>query len=1032
MTMREGWRLFLLGLKRRKKEVRRLKVMMCLAVFFITFMLLFQDNMNSCQMELNYRSFGTWLTAAPDEATFGSFSELAETGQIQRGSFLYTQPEPDEITDKLLASYSRGALNGRRIGSFTAEFAQRNRISLYSGRLPEKPGEIAMELATLEALGKSYELGQEITFCLARTYDPDTLQREALNRKYLERFLASQEGGISINIGTDMPEQEITATEADWMVELYPVTFTLVGTIDRYSSRWSVPDLPNAIVCREEFDSLQMSRDTVRFYNFSTSLPEERIWDTSLRYLNELIAETSNSEDGSGLYPMTPEAAERMSTNLKAFNNPFWGNPTMYRTMTVLLILLGSCIVAYLMASYLNKRRPFFLRMRTIGATAGEVWRMAAYECTLSTVPAALVTLVISYGAALLTVLAVSLMVKIPYFFVFSFRTLGVILLSLTATLAISLLAALIIFAGRGITEKQKSLGKAAEKSILRRSLRRQKRARPYLGFRETLRRRRITNQLSGIFMSLVGIAVAVVLLVSATNIYQKGRAYIRLRNQGSFIGTIQGNAGSYATRIPITKRPPNWPKGLAPTEASTHRWNNYSLDYMLPFEQLEKLSSLPGVAHLERYTVDSTHKVRWEGKDQDPFWALYGSLLLGADIGGHENVDYTKTDAMRTILSSHERRTLYQIVTRSTPEVYWKEYSSYLDPAAADYEAFLRGEQVILAVDKSLTSSLLKGRVFIEDGEKKSNYQQYIIGDEGTTLFEYEEGFDYWDSLGHTIKPGSVLEIEYKGGTIPVTVAGIVPSQSVPFNFNIRYIWESNYMFALLGSDAITAKLAEAEGLTPGSNYFSVTFNDMLERENTVDELVKLCTQYGAKYQSSVQILRERQEEFLQAALIYGFVALVLVILFVFVRSCMAAEERFRLQRSAFEYHRSGVTRRQLGRDKTIDALLGSLHLLLAIPAYYGYMYYLKYLETLAEYYPQQSNPNLIVVSMATMWSDFFKMTVVSTKVSPYFFALAIFMDSIAPHLILPIILLLFFILWRIDSRLPSLEAPERLYRQE
>ena len=46
-----GWGLFKKGLKRRSREVRRMRVMTCLAVFFLAFTLLFQDNINAFQLE---------------------------------------------------------------------------------------------------------------------------------------------------------------------------------------------------------------------------------------------------------------------------------------------------------------------------------------------------------------------------------------------------------------------------------------------------------------------------------------------------------------------------------------------------------------------------------------------------------------------------------------------------------------------------------------------------------------------------------------------------------------------------------------------------------------------------------------------------------------------------------------------------------------------------------------------------------------------------------------------------------------------
>ena len=56
-----GWSLFRKGLKRRKKEVLRLRYMMGLAVFLTAFVLLFQDNINAYVMQNNYQSYGRWV-----------------------------------------------------------------------------------------------------------------------------------------------------------------------------------------------------------------------------------------------------------------------------------------------------------------------------------------------------------------------------------------------------------------------------------------------------------------------------------------------------------------------------------------------------------------------------------------------------------------------------------------------------------------------------------------------------------------------------------------------------------------------------------------------------------------------------------------------------------------------------------------------------------------------------------------------------------------------------------------------------------
>ncbi|MBO6060504.1 MAG: hypothetical protein J6P98_00100, partial [Clostridia bacterium] len=83
-----GWGLFRKGLKRRSKEVRRMRIMTCLAVFFLAFTLLLQDILSAYRMEMNYRSFGSWAVRRED-TTYEGNGALRPCGIISRGSMLY-------------------------------------------------------------------------------------------------------------------------------------------------------------------------------------------------------------------------------------------------------------------------------------------------------------------------------------------------------------------------------------------------------------------------------------------------------------------------------------------------------------------------------------------------------------------------------------------------------------------------------------------------------------------------------------------------------------------------------------------------------------------------------------------------------------------------------------------------------------------------------------------------------------------------------------------------------------------------------
>ncbi len=151
--------------------------MMCLAVFFLAFTFLFQDNMNGYHMAVNYRAFGRWI-ACSESGALAAHPYLEEGGAIPRGSKVYclwpreTALREDGLYKDLDTWYvtdeERGEPPERRnttrddttldsgafLGALSPGMAARNDIELIEGRFPENDGEIAMELSVLDALGQ--------------------------------------------------------------------------------------------------------------------------------------------------------------------------------------------------------------------------------------------------------------------------------------------------------------------------------------------------------------------------------------------------------------------------------------------------------------------------------------------------------------------------------------------------------------------------------------------------------------------------------------------------------------------------------------------------------------------------------------------------------------------------------------------------------------------------------------------------------------------------------------------------------------
>lgn len=136
----------LLSMKRRKKEIRFLKIATLIVVLFMSSVSLFQNIMDRYVIETNYKSFGEWALASVDQELSHPYFSL--TGDCYTGMSIV-----DEEGNTLAGS----------LGYLDDNFLKIANISFYEGRLPEKENEIAMTLSALASMNLNFDLGQEIT-----------------------------------------------------------------------------------------------------------------------------------------------------------------------------------------------------------------------------------------------------------------------------------------------------------------------------------------------------------------------------------------------------------------------------------------------------------------------------------------------------------------------------------------------------------------------------------------------------------------------------------------------------------------------------------------------------------------------------------------------------------------------------------------------------------------------------------------------------------------------------------------------------
>lgn len=924
----ETFKLVRLSTKRNGKASARIRLLACLAVFFLAFTLLLQDGLSAYQMEINFQNYGRWFAWSADDV-FDSEAMLIRSGTVLSGSQIYlTHPvSVDEndlaeiIKEDSLGNITRikpsikddngewlppadyitveneGASRSTEfiVGSFSDGFAEHNNIELYEGRMPESSGEIAVELAVLRKLGLSYELGQQIVFYIAN-------KREASD--------------------DDPSWVSFDDTEA-LNIDLSLTSYKLVGTIKRYTSKWNnaAYNLPSAIISEYDFRELNMNSSSFVFYDLAAGYSHDRVWETAAETKNYLESITAKKDEDD------PTGAVR-AINTNAYSNPLWGSALLFKGMTWLLLAVSTCILAYLIATYLGKRRPYFMRIREIGASVSDVIKLAAGECLLSTMPIALAAIAAAYLLSLVSAALVSLLTGIRFFYTFRLSTLITVMLATAGTLVMALAAALILFAGRGIAEKKKQLSNSAAGSFRRRA--EKKAGKEYLGFYEILKRSRKIRRVRTAAIRLICILASAVILFSFMTVYSKLRSYrIGRLNEPDFIGDYydysRGYGGSQMT-VYVPAHAEREHSHIVMKDTAVLKFSGgefYSSDYALNRTFFDELDEIPGIKSVTKDLFEGNCQATWESMDEDPFFNYCIELTENRLVSAN-SINTEKTDMAE--LRRHIAGTYWRLLCYEDAESVWKLVGNAL-PKGVDKGAFLRGEQVILAVDVT---------AYAASESSVGSSPNYM------PMTEYwEQAEDVFNKLGTTLKPGVKLTVEKNAmdneSRLEAVIAGVIPMQSIDLEgtFRLGTLGFDQRIFSIIGSSEFSKRMLEAEGKEPASNYFTVEVDERAESENTAKYISMLCSRYGIDYIDGTETQREDRAALIDAVSTYGTFGSILAALLIFVLNSFAAEDRSSLYEKIIRMKEIGYSNRKLRISKCLDAAKQSLWLLMSIPVY-------------------------------------------------------------------------------------------------
>lgn len=914
-----GWGMFKKGLKRRKKEVRRMRVMTCLAVFFLVFTILLQDNLNSFQKELNDRKYGSWAVRATDASLDGN-AELELGGTAKVGSYAYlTHPKYDDINDlaPIKTSGANGSfsleqppirddtgnwlppqetilvteLGGWRntmglIGAFSEDFMSNNSFEFHEGRFPEKDNEIVMERDLLLKLGYGYDLGQEIMLYTALPFtDP------RMDPNY-----------------TGIPE---SIPDEAFYITLKLQKYVLVGTIEKYTNVWDGASytLPNAIISEAAYDDLEMNKTEYRFYGFSSGISRDKIWDTAEELFGRLESENSGSSD--------------LWFNKSNYTSPFMGSKTVYSGITILLMVMSASILAYLMSVYLGKRRLFYLRMREIGATTTEVWRLSAFECLSAVTPPALLMFAASIAFSFVLSLLLSWISKVDIFFVLRPRSFIFALLIICTVIAVSLFAALLIFTGRGLNEKKKPMGKLSAKALRKRAAR--KRKKTYLGFEEILVRGRRIGSIKTTLLRTLSILVCALILFCAVRVGSPLISWLKTNAMVSISGQRELDYAQIECRADVK---PQWDDSYDSPKRITEKTVNvsvagpiHSMNDVVGKDALNELGELSGIKTVYANTYDAFYHLDWQGRENDIFMnACIEKAIHWPELEKQNELVYDgpNLEGLEKCMGD----SFFRLFCMGDTDTIWRKAKKYLC-REANKDAFLRGEQIILLVDGN-ADYIIENCASETDPE---NVQGTVNG-------------EFFSTLDLSIRAGDAAEIIRTNGKesegLPVTVAAVIPMDKFDLAPGMLYDDEvEQVLFSIIGSPGLAERIMTSEGREYGANMIGIKLDQYGAKDNQVKSIVSFFVRNGITdniIDNTERAVRARRS-FYQALSTFGVMLFTILVLFMFVRKTVSDEENMQNCKRLKLLLGSGIAEKSLKHQKSIDSAKQTLWLFPALP---------------------------------------------------------------------------------------------------
>lgn len=546
-------RMVLLSVKRRSRSMWKVALISFLCVFLFVGIMVFQDCMNQFQREIAFLESGEWILSTEGESRcLEEHAWVDGYGTTLVRTSMYNEPKDGNM--------DRAREEGP-IGVVDDSFIKLSNIVFYAGKMPEQADEIALTQHVLSDMGCSYELDQTLSLAYVKGIDDS--------------------GNLVFG----------------------HIRYKLVGILENYTADWVLSgELPEFFVTQEGLEQIQVQdEDQQRCYYYLNRAQRDI---AGKRFYQNMQAVLKKQNEKHLMYSLV--------YNENAYDVTMWGSQTMYLLMMSLCGILGAMSLIYLFLMCCNNRRPYYFKLRELGAGTGQVREMVCIEWSSVFIPAACTGVLVAGVTSVFVAAMISKHFGIPFVFRLTGRSIQMILIFTLGVFLLVMLWSCLFFR---IRDLHQMTGMIPPKRLKHMYRKRDRRKSPVRVFQ--MRRKRAEPG-KNIAQILFLIAAMTIFLYSITMIQSANRAYQESKKLPDlYVRSIGEGGGSSSSGFDWdleTHQSDSYELELAEVERNVSVENGLSVDVIKDLKRISAVQSVSGAA------ADNQIALSWNGMQNSSF----------------------------------------------------------------------------------------------------------------------------------------------------------------------------------------------------------------------------------------------------------------------------------------------------------------------------------------------------------------------------------------------------------------------------